>query len=181
MAGPETQPQPQSQPQTSAASQDLVNVSGEQVRQALAHKQATPGVVAAIAQDLQLSLEEVARLRAGAPLTMTPAQYASIVAGLAQAFARPAKGTEGGPTAPPQADGDFCSCNGSPTPTPTPTPTGHVPAVTSTTTGLTETDPVGTGASQGRVMLRTGSDRSRSPTRVPTRRTLTGSSSSGAR
>jgi len=160
MAGPQNQPE--SQPQTGAAPQDLVNVSGDQIRQALAQKQATPDVVAMIAQDLQLSPGEVARLRAGAPLTMTPAQYASIVAGLTQAFARPAKRAEGGATTPAQADGDFCSCNGSPTPTPA--PTGHVPAVTSTTTGLTETnagttrvdDTVGTGAAQGHVMLRTG-------------------------
>lgn len=89
-----------------------------------------------------MTSEEIAALRAGSALVMTPAQEASLRASLAAAYARvPGRGGGGAQ----DASASICGSSGNPTPT-----AQHVPAVTGTRTDATETA-AGTTAHTGSV------------------------------
>lgn len=151
--------------QAQAAHDDQLTLPGDQIKALFDQYGSKQDTIAKLAQQLQLSPEELARLKAGAPLALTPAQYQGALRAMSEHYARGAESSKdgaGGASAS-NADG-VCGSTSAPTPTPA---TGHIPAdtntsrndITETNAGTTQhTGTVGTGTSQGTVTLRTGVD-----------------------
>lgn len=150
--------------QTQAAHDDKLTLPGDQIKALFDRNSGKQDTIARLAQQLQLSPEELAQLQAGAPLSLTPEQYQGALRAMSEHYARKNESARDGASAANASNADG-TCGSSSAPAPTPT-AHHVPAVTGTSTGITEhtagtaqhTGTVGTGASQGTVTLRTGVD-----------------------
>lgn len=151
--------------QANAAHDDQLTLPGDQLKALFDQYAGKQDTLAKLAQQLQLSPEELARLKAGAPLALTPAQYQGALRAMSEHYARKPESAKDGAGAASASNADgTCGSTSAPAPTPT---LSHVPAVTDTSrTDITEasagttqhTGTVGTGTSQGTVTLRTGVD-----------------------
>lgn len=151
--------------QQQAAHDDKLTLPGDQIKALFDHNSDKQDTIAELSQQLQLSPEEMVKLRSGAPLALTPAQYQGALRAMSEHYARRVESSKdgaGGASAS-SADG-VCGSSSAPAPTPA---TGHIAAdtntsrsdITETTAGTTaHTGTVGTGTSQGTVTLRTGVD-----------------------
>jgi hypothetical protein len=153
-------------PQAQAAHDDKLTLPGDQIKALFDQYGGKQDTIAKLAQQLQLSPEELAKLKTGAPLALTPAQYQGALRAMSAHYARTAESSKDGASGASASNADGV-CGSSSAPTPAPAPAGHIPADTSTSrTDITEATPgttqhtgtVGTGSSQGTVTLRTGVD-----------------------
>jgi hypothetical protein len=119
----------------SPAHAEMITVSRADLARALHTPFATPSAIQEIGAQLQLSAAQIGMLTAGnADLKMTPQQYAAMRQSMAAAYAQAGKSQD--PEGQRDQSGSLCGSSSSPSPT----PSHSIPPVTTTSTGVTETD-----------------------------------------